>query len=161
MVNKENMRLWVAALRSGKFQQGQNALKRQYPGDPVPRHCCLGVACEIAVAHGVNLEISRLTTAHYGTAEPTYTWRFNGTLGALPSAVVAWLGVGSPDSAEDQDPVVGLYTPHPEAAVPVRAIKANDELRWDFLRIADGLEKYYDLKEGEDGPEQGTPAPVD
>lgn len=153
MINKENMRLWVAALRSGKFQQGQSALKRQYPGDRVPRYCCLGVACEIAMAHGVEMETSTLTTAHYSAAEPTRTWRFDGTLGALPPAVVTWLGLGSSDSTVDQDPVVGFYTPHPEAAVSVRAIKANDDLRWDFLQIAAGIEKYYDLKEGEDGTE--------
>lgn len=35
-------RLWVAALRSGRFTQGRNRLKLS------GRHCCLGVLCEVA-----------------------------------------------------------------------------------------------------------------
>lgn len=36
---------WVKALRSGKYKQGKNYLRRQTPeGD---RYCCLGVLCEI------------------------------------------------------------------------------------------------------------------
>lgn len=42
---------WVAALRSGKYQQERNALTNyvdQKSGDPA-RYCCLGVLCVIAV----------------------------------------------------------------------------------------------------------------
>lgn len=38
-------RKWVAALRSGKFQQGSCAL---YTGGKPPEFCCLGVACRVA-----------------------------------------------------------------------------------------------------------------
>lgn len=36
---------WVAALRSGKYQQGRGQLK--YNPDRVARYCCLGVLCAI------------------------------------------------------------------------------------------------------------------
>lgn len=45
---KEFADKWLAALRSGKYKQGKEALK-----DHKGRYCCLGVACEIA---GHNLD---------------------------------------------------------------------------------------------------------
>lgn len=39
---------WVKALRSGKFKQGINALKKDYEGQI--KYCCLGVACELVGA---------------------------------------------------------------------------------------------------------------
>lgn len=38
---RENYKLWIAALRSGKYKQGQELLSY---GD---RLCCLGVACKV------------------------------------------------------------------------------------------------------------------
>lgn len=37
---------WVAALRSGKYRQGQHCLSRRDNSKHV-RYCCLGVLCEI------------------------------------------------------------------------------------------------------------------
>jgi hypothetical protein len=37
---------WVAALRSGKYQQGKGALKRK-KRNGVIHHCCLGVLLEV------------------------------------------------------------------------------------------------------------------
>lgn len=39
-------RKWIAALRSGKFKQGENYLKNNPSGNE-NEYCCLGVACEI------------------------------------------------------------------------------------------------------------------
>ena len=44
--NKELVKLWVEALRSGKYQQVQYKL-REKPEDG-GGHCCLGVLCEVA-----------------------------------------------------------------------------------------------------------------
>ena len=38
---KQNLTEWIAALRSGKYKQGRNALCKD------GKYCCLGVACEI------------------------------------------------------------------------------------------------------------------
>lgn len=38
----ENMRKWIAALRSGKYDQGRGQLAT------INGYCCLGVACEIS-----------------------------------------------------------------------------------------------------------------
>lgn len=40
-------RMWVKALRSGKYAQGQGQLKT------TDGYCCLGVLCDLAVKHGI------------------------------------------------------------------------------------------------------------
>jgi hypothetical protein len=40
---------WVAALRSGKFKQTAEALKKEEE-DGTVGHCCLGVLCEVSPA---------------------------------------------------------------------------------------------------------------
>jgi hypothetical protein len=46
-VNQEIREQWVAALRSGEYEQGQGALNSD------GKFCCLGVLCELAVNAGV------------------------------------------------------------------------------------------------------------
>ena len=51
---------WIAALRSGKFQQGQKALRE---GDGL---CCLGVICELLVESGdLTRQLARDGVQHY------------------------------------------------------------------------------------------------
>ncbi len=45
MPNKELIKNWVDALRSGKYKQGQKALRQETPEGS--RFCCLGVACDL------------------------------------------------------------------------------------------------------------------
>lgn len=45
-MNKQVMEKWVAALRSGKYKQGKDKLKKK-DAKGVIRHCCLGVLCEV------------------------------------------------------------------------------------------------------------------
>lgn len=46
----ELLKAWVKALRSGKYQQRKQYLNRD------GKFCCVGVACEVAIAHGVPIE---------------------------------------------------------------------------------------------------------
>lgn len=41
-MNQEIKKLWIDGLRSGKYRQGQGALKTPYG-----EYCCLGVLCDI------------------------------------------------------------------------------------------------------------------
>jgi hypothetical protein len=50
-MNEEAKRLWVAALRSGKYDQTTGALR-----DGVG-YCCLGVLCEVAIEAGVPVQV--------------------------------------------------------------------------------------------------------
>lgn len=136
--NKENMLLWVQGLRSGRFPQGRGHLKglTQGPidadGNRQPDtldYCCLGVACEVAMENGVKMAI-----VAYGLNPIDYG--FNGTSTSLPDLVAQWLGLGY-----ETNPVIvdsdGLF---------VRAIRANDNLRWRFVHIADHLVRTYGLE---------------
>lgn len=45
-MNKNVMKKWVKALRSGKYKQGQGLLKQTTEQNKAS-HCCLGVLCEL------------------------------------------------------------------------------------------------------------------
>jgi hypothetical protein len=75
-MKKRVKRLWLKALRSGKYKQAQGMLKTTSGQDS--RYCCLGVLCEVAVAQGVI---------------QTYC----ATNGLLPDAVEEWAGLQTPD----------------------------------------------------------------
>ena len=49
-MNQELKAKWVAALRSGKYTQGQGYLHRVIDGQE--RFCCFGVACDLAWRDG-------------------------------------------------------------------------------------------------------------
>src|SRR5258708_7031143 len=71
--------LWVEALRSGKYKQGQNRL-----ADDLDHYCCLGVLCEVAISQG--LPITKSTSEH---GRITYdAEKYN-----LPMTVVKWAGL--------------------------------------------------------------------
>lgn len=113
--NKPNLRLWVDALRSGFYAQ---ATGRLYADGGF---CCLGVACEVAMANGVSL-----------TFDPEWQ-SYDGRISDLPEAVAVWLGV------EDLDPFIDKRS-------GVTACMANDFLEWPFTQIADAVEEFYELK---------------
>jgi hypothetical protein len=122
MINRQNMAAWVAALRSGKYTQAAHYLRVNDVTTGQPRHCCLGVACEVYVeATGFPVD-------------------FGG--GLLPPAVAEWLGL------DNMNPTVGVvaYEQSDEdgdISSPIRATHANDSLRWSFENIADGIEGRY------------------
>lgn len=47
----ELLKEWVAALRSGEYRQGKNMLQNTNG-----TYCCLGVACEVARKHGIEVQ---------------------------------------------------------------------------------------------------------
>src|ERR1044072_180997 len=42
-INKDELRIWIAALRSGEYQQGNGTLQSKNG------YCCLGVACKVLI----------------------------------------------------------------------------------------------------------------
>jgi hypothetical protein len=76
----ENAQKWINALRSGKYKQARGVLTDRDGG-----HCCLGVACELAVELGI-------TTRHKYEAGVRYGE--DGTSMATPPLEVQeWLGL--------------------------------------------------------------------
>ena len=139
MVNKENMRLVVAALRSGKYLQGHGRLKEIFKDGTGSRYCCMGVICEVAMEHGVALEVKA-----YPLKDFSESVMFDGSAAFLRKNVLDWLGLDV-DGDGDGDLAVGT-----DGNEKITASYANDELKWDFLRIAASVEEYYKLLEDGD-----------
>ena len=116
MPNLENIRLWVTALRSGDYRQGIGSLYNISSGT----YCCLGVACEVARANGVALEIA-------DDPEPGGDRAYDNESAFLPSKVQAWLGVDS------RNPIIDGN----------HATEWNDGLCASLDKIADAIEREY------------------
>lgn len=137
--NRENIALWVQALRSGEFEQGTEWLNRD------GKFCCLGVACEVAIGNGVELstETDRGAAVHYSNGLHSPTAK------VLPTRVREWLGLapGSTDpyvrtARELHDPQYGTIP----AGNSVQLTACNDIYKLDFATIATMIEDTY-LKE--------------
>lgn len=118
--NRERVQLLVDALRSGEFQQGQCRLNRN------ETLCCLGVACEVAIRHGVTVRREEYSDSYDRWVE------YDGEIAYPPSSVTAWFGF------TDNDPM--LFSPTGE---PSRATWMNDERDYSFAQIADAFERTF------------------
>lgn len=120
MANRENIRKWVDALRSGNYRQGVDTLKAVMSSDGVPSYCCLGVACELALHEGIVTQ--NIIRGHSGFGEERNT-------GSLPTEVQQWLGIYSDNP----------YIP----GIDETLLCLNDVVQLDFLLIADLIEETY------------------
>lgn len=123
MPNKERIRQWLDALRSGNYKQGKGALQRN------GEFCCLGVACEVAIKNELGIKVS-----HDADGFVQYGTEYN----HLPPVVGEWFGFERGD----------MFNPRLGDGIGSDAIRANDELKLSFEEIADALEKRY-LTNGE------------
>lgn len=128
MTNKDNIRLWVDALRSGQYVQGHGALR---PEEGL--YCCLGVACEVAGANGIELN-----REYEGYADPHVKGSFYS--GGMPQVVTKWLGLKGHPRESSGDLELPEFPHDPE--FPARWLAAwNDEYNADFNQIADIIER--------------------
>lgn len=122
---------WVAALRSGNYEQTTGVLKSTQG-----QYCCLGVLCDLAVQAGVvklseyhDDEVEGEPVLHGYGYGPTDDFNDPGTTtGELPEEVVKWAGLTwtNPD-VNYHDGSVSLIT-------------ANDSEGFSFNEIADAIE---------------------
>lgn len=80
-MNPEVKEKWLSELRSGNYFQSKSYLKTESGG--VPRHCCLGVLCEVAVESGLDISVEK--------ADETY--EFDGYDSSLSLKVQEWAGI--------------------------------------------------------------------
>lgn len=135
MLNKENLRKWVDALRSGEYKQGVGLLHRTKTVDGKDKFCCLGVACVVAMQNGVELTTKEL--AGDSPSYPGHRIQYDETYTTLPYKVREWFGftvltagVRNPEF-EINYPVVGK----------VGFAYLNDDLDLSFNQIADLIEE--------------------
>lgn len=77
-MNPEIKTQWVAALRSGEYEQGRGVLHHV----PTNTFCCLGVLCDLAAKAGV-------VEADHGPDLTVY----DGHTAVLPESVYRWAGL--------------------------------------------------------------------
>jgi len=82
-MNPEVKAKWLAALRSGEYQQGTGTLRAR------GRYCCLGVLCDIySREHGIE----------WGELDPIdWEMKFLGEDCFLPAPVIKWAGLSDYD----------------------------------------------------------------
>lgn len=119
-VNKEVIRKWVQALRSGEYKQGKDMLKGS---DGC--FCCLGVLCDLAVKEDViaSRETDKDGYTFFGRENEEYV---------LPSDVVDWVGLDS-DNPDISD------TNGKRDAITFW----NDTVGKSFIELADMIEKEF------------------
>lgn len=157
-INKENMRLWVAGMRSGRWPQTHGYLKVP-AGDGTPGGlCCLGVGCEVAIEAGIMLTFKPYTR-HDGSPVPGAGGIYVDPSGGesrftLPWSVQRWLGLSGLDrgsdpvvSVEKQDGNFHMCICDADGRPHIHATAANDSLHWSLDRIADEVDNYYGLLE--------------
>jgi hypothetical protein len=118
VLNRENIRLWVDALRSGEYEQGRMVLASK------GKYCCLGVACEVAIRNGVKMKVHHGVVTHYDKHRAD-----------LPPAVVDWLGLAA--HSPSVDIVVG------DGMERQYLTELNDLVEMPFAEIADAIERTY------------------
>ena len=87
-MKKEIAKIWVAALRSGKYKQGTSYLRK---GD---EFCCLGVLCDLAIKADVIDE----AIPHPSGRQGIFCFD-DGSTEMLPKTVQEWSGLNSDDGA--------------------------------------------------------------
>ena len=143
----DNQQAWLAALRSGSFAQCQGKLTRIVGGQL--SHCCLGVACELALASGVPME-QETFTSHENLSWRRYDYDQN----FAPVAVLNWVGL---KTREGRFLVTDDMNIHPAAVTVIDGMHydadgfnvgdrasslaaLNDSAGWSFAQIADFIE---------------------
>jgi hypothetical protein len=111
---------WVAALRSGEYEQGRGLLvQSSASGD---RHCCLGVLCKLAVKAGLATR-TRPLGYRVGLEPPE--------LRVLPQVVEQWAGLVGSCAQTNSTTANGN---------PITLATLNDERGYTFEMIADLIE---------------------
>jgi hypothetical protein len=118
-VNKEIIKKWIEALRSGDYEQGKGQLKF---GD---KYCCLGVLCEIAVKENIIEKYEHNNKSCYGEEHQ---------LAYLPKKIEVWVGL-------DYNPKIIINNNGYNKEVSL--VSLNDDYGYSFKEIADVLEKQY------------------
>jgi hypothetical protein len=89
-VLNKNAQKWVDALLLGKYKQTTGVLCGKIDSKNTLGFCCLGVACEVAAANGVKIEIEDdLAFDNETVVGRTYS----GKSVSLPSKVCKWIGL--------------------------------------------------------------------
>lgn len=138
-MNREIRDRWVAALRSGDYQQGQHLLRAQTPdGDKL---CCLGVLCELAVADGVIPE-PVLKGQTWGQENDYYVYGDDEDGSLLPDVVARWADVKDASGAFDDNPIAAPPVDEQDDGYYLETLAGLNDEGKTFGEIAELIESY-------------------
>lgn len=162
IAHSPNLLKWVQALESGEYKQVTHVLtalaRISSEEEPtVVGHCCLGVACEVAIKEGLKLKVdtaarSREIDEYQGATNTcTLVRTYDDQRQYLPPSVCRWLGF-TPQTWDDgtpHDPDGHLYISAPVTAMPPdpgwELAGLNDRGGLNFAIIA-GLIRAYGVE---------------
>lgn len=124
-MKKEIKEKWIAALRSGEYQQTDGYLQRD------GKFCCLGVLCDLAVKSGLSLTVREQRAFPDDETSPVVAF-YDVNTGTLPYDVQRWSGIK--DS-------IGIF-PDDSTGLSNTLADLNDNGK-SFAEIADVIEKYF------------------
>lgn len=130
--NTEVIREWVAALRSGKYQQTGGKLARTV-GDSA-EYCCLGVLCELGAAKGI-------ATREEAPGTFFQHIKYDGLEALPPGSIQAWVGLDSWGVSPREEWSIDPDDLNPDGRISVAAL--NDRYDFTFDQIADAVESEY------------------
>lgn len=113
---------WVEALRSDRFRKGKGFLRAYNEADGLTYHCCLGVLIEVAIEHGLDVEIE----PGLGSTGETF---FEHEAQLLPTKVMEWAGL------DKNGPEV--WDSGYDGLVRTELTLVNDDTEAEFPEIAD------------------------
>jgi hypothetical protein len=132
---KDRIRKWVDALRSGEYVQGTEYLSFRNDVDLRWKHCCLGVACEVA-----DLEVETSIQESI-TGSPREIRLYNKNGYDLPVSVIQWYGLYRGDTnGTDSDPTVRIVRGD-RRGDRISLAGLNDGEGWTYDMIADLIER--------------------
>ena len=94
-MRKDVAKKWVKALRSGKYKQGETYLKQFNYDNEQPRHCCLGVLCEL-YNDSMRKNHKKTLSTKVRNKLTTDCVAFNNKEGELPPVVMKWADIIDP-----------------------------------------------------------------
>lgn len=128
-VKAERLKLWTAALRSGEYAQAKGYLKTD------DGYCCLGVACEVAIENGLDIE----TDDDLGyKSKTTYTGESYYENSVMPREVMDWYGL------EEVNPFVVYEVTEGEVDEETGQEFEGEELRSELSELNDSYGYDFD-----------------
>lgn len=125
-MNKEIAKIWVDALRSGKYEQGKYKLRTEDD-----KFCCLGVLCDLAEKQGIISEPVKIFYEPDAEEKDLFKYYYDNESESLPKSVMKWAGI------KDRS---GAYSTVPAAWLTLD----NDNNGKSFLEIADIIEQHVE-----------------
>jgi hypothetical protein len=128
-MNPEVKAKWIAALRSGKYRQVKETLKKRNGG-----MCCLGVLCDVYAKENPQNKEAKW---EYGSTSKAYS--FLNSEGDLPVSVYEWAGL------ENHDPNTGVqkFTDDHDRNYTHTFSSLNDNAGYTFEQIAQIIEEKF------------------